>query len=377
MNSVKRLQQPSPEGAEMRFGKIVVGIDFSEASLAAARWVADHLAPDAELLLVHVVSLPTPPIYLQDEIGPTINQRSTLAPRLYAALSAFGELLGPGRVRVGIRTGVAWSALARVANEVKADLICVGRGNKRKGSSRFGATTPQRLLAVSGVPVMVIPAGVTAKPDRITVALSGRPGGESVLPVAAKLASAWAKPLEAVHVIEADVRRALLAAPRSLPASEVFRSTPLGDERSIGIDALDEPELRERAVAWLTSTFSAVSSEVPYEGHIRMGDAGQELIATARNGSGDSLIVMGRLGEHVSALPLQAQYRCGSTTRMVLWSAPCPVLVVPLGWGQLHSISIGANMRSTGNEFRPQRASYTAPALGSIHRHAGDGNDAA
>jgi nucleotide-binding universal stress UspA family protein len=94
MNSVKRLQRPSLEGAEMRFRKIVVGIDFSEASLAAARWVADHLAPDAELLLVHVVSLPRPPVYLQNEIEPTIDQRSTLAPRLYAALSAFGELLG-------------------------------------------------------------------------------------------------------------------------------------------------------------------------------------------------------------------------------------------------------------------------------------------
>src|SRR5689334_12780484 len=210
MNSVKHLQRPLPEGAEMRFDKIVVGVDFSEASLAAARWVADYLAPDAELLLVHVVSVPRPPIYLHDQIGPTVDQRSTFTPRLYAALSAFGEMLGADRIRVGIRTGVAWSALARVANEVNADLICVGRGNKRKGSSRFGATTPQRLLAVAGVPVMVIPQGVTAKPDRIIAALSGRPGGEVVLPVAAKLASAWSAPLEAIHVIEGDVRHALL-----------------------------------------------------------------------------------------------------------------------------------------------------------------------
>lgn len=313
----------------MQFRKIVVGVDFSDASLAAARWVADHLAPQAELLLVHVVSLPRPPIYVNELIGPTIDQRSRLAPRLYAALSAFGELLGSERVRVGIRTGVAWSALARVANEVKADLICVGRGDKRKGSSRFGATTPQRLLAVAGVPVLVIPQGVNAKPNRILAALSARPGGECVLPVAERLASVWGAPLQAIHVIEADVRHVLLTSPALLPASQFFASASSEHGRRIGIDALDEVELRELAIGWLTSTFSAISPAVPYEGLIRIGDAGQELIATARNDSGPAVIVMGRLGERVSALPVQAQHRCGSTTRMVLWSAPCPVLVVP------------------------------------------------
>lgn len=315
----------------MRFRKIVMGIDFSDASLAAARWVADHLAPEAELLLVHVVSLPRPPIYLHEQIGPTIDQRSTLTPRLYAALNAFGELLGSDRVRVGIRTGVAWSALARVADEVKADLICVGRGNKRKGSSRFGATTPQRLLAVAGVPVLVIPQGVATKPNRVVAALSGRPGGEAVLPVAASLAAAWTAPLDALHVIEPDVRRVLLSSSAILGARQFASPTGSHHARQIGIDALDDVQLRGLAIDWLTSTFSRIAASIPYEGHIRMGDAGQELIANVRNESGPAVIVMGRLAERVNGLPIQAQYRCGSTTRMVLWAAPCPVLVVPLG----------------------------------------------
>ena len=361
----------------MRFDKIVVGIDFSEASLAAARWVADHLAPDAELLLVHVVSMPRPPMYLHDQIGPTIDQRSTLAPRLHAALSAFGELLAPDRVRVGIRTGVAWSALAHVASEVKADLICVGRGNKRKGSSRFGATTPQRLLAVAGVPVMVIPQGVASKPDRIIAALSGRPGGERVLAVAEKLASAWEASLEAMHVIEADVRRAVLTSPSLSPVSQIVSSISSMNGRQIGIDSLDEIDLRDRAIAWLTSTFSEVSGTTPYEGHIRLGDAGQELVATARNESGPAVIVMGRLGERVSTSPIQAQYRCGSTTRMVLWAAPCPVLVVPLGLSDVDAISMDTKVRMTYAELQSQRATYRAPALESIQGFAGNGNDAA
>ena len=42
----------------MRFNTIVVGIDFSERSLATARWVAHHLSPGAELVFVHVVPEP-------------------------------------------------------------------------------------------------------------------------------------------------------------------------------------------------------------------------------------------------------------------------------------------------------------------------------
>jgi nucleotide-binding universal stress UspA family protein len=326
----------------MQFRKIVVGVDFSDASLAAARWVADHLAPNAELLLVHVVSLPRPPIYLHEQLAPTIDQRSTLAPRLYAALSAFGELLGNDRVRVGVRTGVAWSALAGVANQVKADLICVGRGNKRKGSSRFGATTPQRLLAVAGVPVLVIPQGVTTKPIRVLAALSGRPGGERVLPVAERLASAWGASLEGIHVIEADVRRVLAATPGLPAAPQYFASTWFENERRIGIDALDEATLRELASDWIASTFSAAGPSVPHEGQVRIGDAGQELITTVRDKPGAAVLVLGRVGEDLPGLPLQSQYRCGSTTRMVLWAAPCPVVVVPLERRHAHALTIGA-----------------------------------
>ena len=46
----------------MELQRIVVGIDFSDASLAVARWVAKTLAPDAELLLVHVVPEPDAPL---------------------------------------------------------------------------------------------------------------------------------------------------------------------------------------------------------------------------------------------------------------------------------------------------------------------------
>jgi len=360
----------------MQFKKIIIGIDFSDASLAGARWVADHLAPKADLLLVHVVSVPRPPIYLHEHIAPTIDQRSALAPRLYTALRGFADLLGYGRARVGIRTGVPWSALARVADEVKADLICVGRGNKRQGSSRFGATTPQRLLGVSRVPVLVIPQGIVMKPSRVLAALSGRPGGERVMPVAKSLASAWGSQLEAIHVVEADVRQDSRISPGA-SRTRMIGTQSTDDGRSIGIDALDESALCTLAGQWIASTISGAGMTAGEQPSIRIGDAGQELIASARNEPGPSVVVMGRVGETLPIPPLRAQYRCGSTTRMVLWAAPCPVIVVPLERRQVHAFAVDAPAEMLEAQLPTSYMDDRAPGMQSVRRYNVNGNDAA
>jgi nucleotide-binding universal stress UspA family protein len=360
----------------MQLNKIVIGIDFSDASLAAARWVAEHLAPGAELLVVHVVPLPRPPIYLHEHIASTIDQRSTLVPRLYTALRGFADLLGSDRARVGIRTGVPWSAIARVADEVKADLICVGRGNKRQGSSRFGATTPQRLLGVSRVPVLVIPQGVAAKPHRVLAAVSGRRGGERVMRVASSLASEWGLRLNAVHVVEPDVRQDS----RVSPGGSAIR--PLGTAsakvgRSIGIDALDESALFTLASQWIASTVSAAGVAAGDSPSIRIGDAGQELITMARDENGLSVIVMGRVGESLPAPPMRAEYRCGSTTRMVLWAAPGPVLVLPLEFSETDTLPFGMHARHLDMHLPTASRSELTPPLVPPKSWHHNGNDAA
>jgi len=360
----------------MQFKKIIIGIDFSDASLAGARWVADHLAPKADLLLVHVVSVPRPPIYLHEHIAPTIDQRSALAPRLYTALRGFADLLGYGRARVGIRTGVPWSALARVADEVKADLICVGRGNKRQGSSRFGATTPQRLLGVSRVPVLVIPQGIVMKPSRVLAALSGRPGGERVMPVAKSLASAWGSQLEAIHVVEADVRQDSRISPGA-SRTRMIGTQSTDDGRNIGIDALDESALCTLAGQWIASTISGAGMTAGERPSIRIGDAGQELIASARNEPGPSVVVMGRVGETLPIPPLRAQYRCGSTTRMVLWAAPGPILVLPFESNEAYALPFVSQSRQLEMQAPMRGEAGLLPALVSTNGWPHNGNDAA
>jgi nucleotide-binding universal stress UspA family protein len=311
-----------------QFRKIVVGVDFSDASLAGARWVATHLAPQAELLIVHVVAVPNAPMYLREYLGSTIQQRARSEQALYTALRGFAGLLGADRVRIGIRTGVPWYELARVADEVKADLICVGRGHKRQGSSRFGATTPQRLLAISKVPVLVIPQGV-AKPGRVLAAVSAHAGEEGVISVAKALANAWVSRLEAVHVVETDAHQTPRTSALHGPVERI-RAVTHAEGRTTGIDSLDDDALCALAREWVSSSVLPAGVDGSPGHVVRLGDAGQELIASARDEACTSVIVMGRARAAHECTDSTTGYHCGSTARMVLWSAPGPVFVLPL-----------------------------------------------
>jgi nucleotide-binding universal stress UspA family protein len=259
---------------------------------------------------------------------------------------------------------------------VKADLICVGRGPKRQGSSRFGATTPQRLLAISTVPVLVIPQGVVSKPVRVFAALSGRPGGEQVLPVARSLATGWESPLEAIHVIEADVRQISRKSTATPGAADWLGAGEVNGGRSTGIDALDQGVLHMLASEWVASTLSGAGATESGDPMIRIGDAGQELITMVREEPGSSVMVMGRVAESLHTAPMQAEYRCGSTARMVLWAAPCPVFVVPLE--QVSTRSLPFSTPTRGLDMRlpiPNEDANRAALLSAAgwHSHGGDG----
>jgi len=49
--------------------RIIIGVDFTEMSLAAAQWVGRHLARDASVTLVHVIADPLLPNALRLRSG--------------------------------------------------------------------------------------------------------------------------------------------------------------------------------------------------------------------------------------------------------------------------------------------------------------------
>src|ERR1041384_6517530 len=139
----------------MSFRRIVVGVDFATASLAAVRWVSSAFGHRARILLVHVAHEPRPPAFLTERVPPMADTVNTVA-ALYHGLRGLADLAASDRTEVDVLTGVPADGLAVAAEEFGADLICLGKSGRRRGSGRFGATTPQRVLARTHLPVLVL-----------------------------------------------------------------------------------------------------------------------------------------------------------------------------------------------------------------------------
>jgi hypothetical protein len=98
----------------------------------------------------------------------------------------------------------------------------------------------------------------------------------------------------------------------------------------------------------------------------------------AREKPGSSVIVIGRVAETLPTPPSRAEYRCGSTTRMVLWAAPCPVFVVPMEPGVARSLPFSA--QTPGLDIRlpiPAEAASRLALLSPTGWHPSGGDDAA
>lgn len=251
----------------MRFGRVLVGMDFSAASLAAARWAARSFAPDAEIVLVHVLRDAEAPPWLRARTAGLEALHDEVTPSLRGGLRGLAELIHPGRVRTEIRTGATADALAAAAEEFDADLVCLGQARTRRGSARFGATTAHRVLGRSDRPVVVVPAAHSESLDRVLVAVE-----ESL---ALQLTREW---------LVATLERS------GVPAARAEVHARIGD-----------PGQEIIAVA------NATAADLVVMG--RRGSPAPRRLHAAGNGD--------------------ARRAVGSTARFIAWASPCPVLVLP------------------------------------------------
>jgi hypothetical protein len=131
------------------------------------------------------------------------------------------------------------------------------------------------------------------------------------------------------------------------------------------------------ASQWLAATLSS-SGPAKSNSLVGVGDPGQELITAVQSKPESSVIVMGRVGESGPTRPARGQYRCGSTTRMVLWAAPCPVFVVPTEQGFSQSLHFSASSPALdGRLLVASESSRRLAVLSASGWHHGGGNDAA
>jgi len=289
----------------MQLKRVIVGVDFSEASLAAARWTARHFAPEAEFVLVHAIEIPEPPGFLRQILPPDGELARTAKAGGDRRLREFGQSLGVDRVWIEVREGRPADLIPAVAIEMDADLIVVGEHGKRGGLRDAMGSTAENLVRTSPVPVLLARGLPEGSPRSILM-----PVDESEI---LNLALGWGRLLaERFHATP----RAIYAVHPKLLGRLRLISTEL-KERAL------EEKLLDDARAWLVKRLEACGFDAEdARTSVTVGDPGQEIVAAARRFDVD-LIVMASRGAGGVGRALM-----GSVARTVLRGAPCPVLVI-------------------------------------------------
>jgi nucleotide-binding universal stress UspA family protein len=177
--------------------RIVVGVDFEAPSLAAARWTARQLAPDAELLLVHAL----PPA---DAAAGAAAGGAAVGPAAAAdaerRLRELAAAIGAPGAAVAVREGDPAACLAAAAVETAAELIVVGAHRDHPTPWDRLGTMAERLVRQSPVPVLVAAGALSGPPGVLLVPVAADDISEVAYDWACRLERGFASKMAVVHV---------------------------------------------------------------------------------------------------------------------------------------------------------------------------------
>ena len=266
----------------MPLNRLLVAVDFSPASLAAARWATASLAPTAEVVLAHVVDIPTPPGFLRSLFAAVDQVQASAVPGAEARLAELRATLNLPNAAVDVRTGRAFKALNAACVAHDAALLVIGPHGDRTGLGRLLGSTAERAVRESTVPVLVTAGGENGRPKRIVVAVDDSPGGRHALRWATDLARSLEAELIAINVVDS-----LLAGAVGLGGSAREREKALA-------------ELREASEQWLQEATMGLGLPAgPLRLVVRSGHPADEVVNTAREVQADVLVI----GRNTSTAP--------------------------------------------------------------------------
>jgi nucleotide-binding universal stress UspA family protein len=291
----------------MRCDRIVMAVDFSERSIAAAQWVAHHFAPRAELVLVHVLELPPPPSFWPRRRWLRADDTETYRTGAQTRLRQLGEQIGRGLAWEEVRIGRPEDEVLRVARESEADLIAIGSHRERAGFwNRFGSTA-ERILGGAEVPVLIVHGAPRAAPRMLLAAVDDSLTGEQVIECASALAERLGATGRLLHVLPSAAHHLPF-----FPGELLVHDRGLAEARNEIVHATHE-WLRERI-----GDESTALTPLVQQGHT------PEVILREARMAGADLLVLGR--ERKGTI---RRHLLGSVAGTVIRGANCPVLVIP------------------------------------------------
>ena len=182
------------------FQRVLLGIDFGPASLAAARWSAANVALRAESILAHVMPVPEPDALNGDDIERLETLRE-MRLGIAGGLGGFAATLDAANVRTLVRLGSPSRWLASIANDTESSLVVLGR---RADANRTRVGEPnviERVARRTSASLLVVPERAAPSVERIVAAVDESAFASRVLAVARRLARVHEIPLAIVHVL--------------------------------------------------------------------------------------------------------------------------------------------------------------------------------
>jgi nucleotide-binding universal stress UspA family protein len=308
----------SRQVAKGAFPRVLLAIDFSPASLGAARWATTHVAPHADAVLMHVMPFVEAPAPGNGRRMSADDSLDRMTPALLGGLGGFGATLEAASYRGIVRAGRPSAWLASVANHAEASLLVLGR---RADANRVRVGEPnviERTARRTGASVLVVPEGTTRAPNHVVAAVDESRFAAQVVGVARRLARLHDVPLTVLHVVSppAGAYERVIHSARHLLARAGGRRLKSPAPPPV------QPALAPTTIRSLVELGGAYDVVRPDVTEVAMGDPAREIVRAATE-RGSPLVVVGARGAD-EAPPGSI----GTVARELLTRGPVPVFVV-------------------------------------------------
>ena len=289
------------------YQSILIGIDFSDASVDTVRWTVSRF-PDADITLFHAIERLGVPGYLSRELGSKLGMVQERELDARANLEAIAEQCGID-ARIEVRAGWTPEALVAVREEIKAELVVVGAHQKRVWPSDEVGNTCVAIVRKATAPVLIWRPIRQETDKTVLAALDLRDGSAPIAATAARFAAYFDTRLVLMH-----------AMPGTLQAYVRAVSSPTKTDDMVRVL---EQRARTEALKRIPDEFR---DELEIQTSIVRGRPIVHHILTTAETEAADLIVIGKY----HAPGLKGRVILGGITRQIIQGANCSVLTVPV-----------------------------------------------